>query len=155
MALVRAFLPADTDPVNLIMATCTRELRNVYTPKPNAEGVSQRQSHSTRIVAVDHTETVVGVAECVGRDSVLYVQGIAVAPTHRRRGVATDLLAHSTRLAADAGLQALEIATIKETGNVEVFCRLGFLVIDERVSERFLSQDSRPVTEVTLRRYVA
>ncbi len=155
MGIVRAFLAADTEPVNLIMASCTRELRRVYTPKPNVESVSERQSFSSRIVAVDHTETVVGVAECIGRDLVLYVQGIAVAPTHRRRGVATDLLAHSTRLAADVGVQALEIATIKETGNVEIFCRLGFLVIDERVSKRFLSQDDRPVTEVTLRRYVA
>lgn len=155
MGIVRAFLANDTEPVNLIMASCTRELRMVYATKPNTENLFQSQSHSSRIVAVDHTKTVVGVAECVVRASALYVQGIAVAPTHRRRGVATDLLAHSTSLAADAGLHALEIATIKETGNVEIFCRLGFLVIDERVSERFWSHDERPVTEVTLRRHVA
>lgn len=154
MVIVRPFLSADTEPVNRIMASCTRELRRVYVPNPNAESLSRRQSHSSRIVAVDRTETVVGVAECVGRDAVLYVQGIAVAPTHRRHGVAADLLSHSTRLAADAGHQALEIATIKETGNVEIFFRLGFLVIDERISERFLGQDGRHVTEVTLQRDV-
>lgn len=154
MGIVRAYLASDIEPVNLIMASCTRELRKVYASKPNAENVPQSQLHSSRIIAVDHTETIVGVAECVGRASALYVQGIAVAPTHRRRGVATDLLAHSASLAADAGLPALEIATIKETGNVEIFCRLGFLVIDERVSERFWSHDERPVTEVTLRRHV-
>lgn len=155
MGIVRAFLSSDTEPVNFIMASCTRELRKVYVPKPNAENVSRNQPHSSRIVALDHTETIVGVAECVGRESALYVQGIAVAPTHRRRGVATDLLAHSASLAADAGLPALEITTIRETGNVEIFCRLGFLVIEEHVSERFWSHDERAVTEVTLRRHVA
>ena len=153
--MIRAFLASDTEPVNLIMATCTRELRKVYVPKPNAARVAQISSQSSRIVALDHTATIVGVAEYIGRASALYVQGIAVAPTHRRQGVATELLAHSTLLAAEAGLSALEIATIRESGNVEIFCSLGFLVIDERVSERFWSPDERPVTEVTLRRYVA
>lgn len=153
--MVRAFLTTDTEPVNIIMASCTRELRKVYTPKPNAENVSQSQSHSSRIVAVEHTEAIVGVAECIGRASALYVQGIAVAPSHRRCGVATDLLDFCTTLAADAGLPALEITTIKETGNVEIFLRLGFLVIAERTSERFWSRDERPVTEVTLTRHVA
>lgn len=155
MGIVRAFLATDTESFNLIMTSCTSELRKVYVPKPNVESVSPSQSYSSRIVAVDLTETVVGVAECVGHASALYVQGIAVAPTHRRRGVASDLLAHCATLAADAGLPALAIATIKETGNVEIFRRLGFLVIAERVSDRFWSRDERPVTEVTLRRYVA
>lgn len=50
------------------------------------------------------------------------------------------------------GLPSLQVATIKETGNVEVFKRLGFAVIEERISERFLGQHGQPVTEVTLKR---
>jgi ribosomal protein S18 acetylase RimI-like enzyme len=155
MGIVRAFLAIDTEMVDLIMTACTRELRTIYSLKPNAENVSKSQARSSRIVAVDHTEKVVGIAECVDRASAIYVQGIAVSPTHRRCGVATDLLAYSASLAADAGFCALEVATIKETGNVEIFRRLGFFVISERVSERFWSHDERSVTEVTLRRHVA
>lgn len=154
MNIVCAFVASDSEPVSLIMASCTRELRKVYAPKPNAETVARSQSHSSRIVAADCIGTIVGVAECIGRASALYVQGIAVAPTHRRRGVATDLLAYGASLASEAGLPALEIATIKETGNVEIFRRLGFLVVEERISERFWSHDERPVTEVTLKRHV-
>lgn len=155
MNRIRAFLATDTEPVNSIMAACTRELRMIYAPRPNVADVSQNQAHPARIVAVDVADTIVGVAECIGRASALYVQGLAVASTHRRRGVATELLAHCTALAGDAGLPALEIATIKETGNAGIFRRLGFLVVDERVSERFWSRDQKPVTEVTLRRAVA
>jgi len=84
----------------------------------------------------------------------LYVQGIAVAPTHRRRGVAGILLDYIATIAVDMGLPALSVATIKETGNVEVFRRLGFIVIEEQASERFLGIHGQPVTEVTLRRNV-
>ncbi|WP_333876840.1 GNAT family N-acetyltransferase [Methylobacter sp.] len=154
MSIVREFLTDDTEPVNLIMTTCTQELRKVYGPKPATKRVSKIQPNSSRIVAVSPKDTVVGVAECIHRELALYVQGIAVAPTYRRRGVATDLLAHCNSLAADAGLNVLEIATIKETGNAELFCRLGFFVIDERVSDHFWHHDKQPVTEVTLRRHV-
>lgn len=155
MGIVRKFLTSDTEPVNLIMSACTQELRKTYAPKPTNESVTLVQPNSSRIVAVSPKDAVVGVAECVRRALALYVQGIAVAPAHRRRGVATDLLAHCNSLAADTGLNVLEIVTIKETGNVEIFCRLGFFVVDERVSERFWRNDKQSVTEATLRRHVA
>lgn len=154
MSIIRAFVASDIEPVSLIMASCTRELRKVYVPKSNVAAVVHNQSHSSRIVAVDCTGTIVGVAECIGRASVFYVQGIAVAPTHRRCGIATGLLAYSALLAREAVLPTLEIATVKETGNVEIFRRLGFLVIDERISDRFWSHDERPVIEVKLKRHV-
>lgn len=58
------------------------------------------------------------------------------------------------KLAVDKGYAALEVATIKETGNVEIFKHLGFSVIEERISERFLGSHGQSVTEVTLKRYV-
>ncbi|MBA3997863.1 MAG: hypothetical protein C0489_04085 [Candidatus Accumulibacter sp.] len=156
MGIVRSFAAIDTEPVGLIVSSCTHELRMIYAPKPDAGtdagSVFQSRHRSSRIVAVDDAGTIAGVAECVGRAAALYVQGIAVAPTHRRCGVATNLLAHCASLAASAELPFLEIATIKETGNVEIFLRLGFIVIDERVSECFWSYDRQPVTEVRLRR---
>lgn len=155
MSMVREFLIRDTESVNLIMSSCTQELRKVYAPKPTTKSVSQIQPSPSRIVAVSPKDTVVGVAECVYRAPALYVQGIAVAPTYRRHGVATDLLAHCNSLAANAGLNVLEIATIKETGNAEIFCHLGFVVVDEHISDRFWRHDKQPVTEVTLRRHVA
>jgi len=156
MLVVRAFRPADAESVEFIMASSTRELRAVYSPKPRAEMASvDHSSSSTRVVALDRTDTVVGVAECIARPLALYVQGVAVASTHRRRGVAGALLGHLATLAVDMGLPVVQVATIKETGNVEVFKRLGFEVIEERISERFLGLHGQHVTEVTLKRHVA
>lgn len=155
MFAVRAYITTDAESVQIIMASCTGELREIYAPIPQAEIVSANHSSpNSRVVAVDHTETVVGVAECIVRPTALYVQGVAVAPTHRRRGVATALLGYIAKLAIDLGLPALQVATIKETGNVEVFKRLGFTVIEEQISERFRGKHGPPVTEVALKRSV-
>jgi ribosomal protein S18 acetylase RimI-like enzyme len=155
MIIVRPFVESDAEFVNLIVASCTRELRTVYCSRPLSNASAVASSYSlARVVAVDHTGTVVGIAECIERPSVIYVQGIAVAPTHRRSGIAGDLLEHIKSLAAHRGLPDLELATIKETGNVEIFRRLGFTVSEERVSERFQGSDGMPVTEVTLKRHL-
>lgn len=154
MITIRKFLASDTESVDLILACCTQELRAVYSPKPVPKSISEIRFHSSRIVAIGPEETVVGVAECIYRQSALYVQGIAVSPAYRRHGAATNLLTHCNSLASAVGLNILEITTIKETGNADIFCRLGFLVADEQISDRFWRHDKQPVTEVTLRRHV-
>ena len=103
-------------------------------------------------MAVDDADTVIGVAEYITQEVDLYVQGVAVLPTHRRRGVARTLLGHITTLAIDFGLPALSVVTIKETGNLEIFESLGFIVVEERTSDRFVGIQGQPVTEVVLRR---
>lgn len=155
MIAVRAYVTTDAESVQLIMASCTRQLRAVYVPIQHVEIASDNHSSpNLRVVAVDCTDTVVGVAECISHPSALYAQGIAVDPMHRRLGVARALLDHIAKLAVDMGHTVVEVATIKETGNVEIFTSLGFAVIEERTSERFLGQHGQPVTEVTLNRYV-
>lgn len=155
MSTVRPFTAGDTRAADLIMASCTRELRQVYGPRPDAAAPAPEAAYSSRLVAVDEAGIVIGIAECIGRSTALYVQGIAVAPARRRRGVAGELLAYGALLAAATGSPALELATIKETGNVEIFCRLGFRVVGECLSQRYWSREKRPVTEVTLRRLLA
>jgi hypothetical protein len=58
-------------------------------------------------------------------------------------------------IAADLQLPALIVKTIQETGNDEIFRRLGFHMIDEQVSERFNGPHGQAVFEVTLERAVA
>ena len=155
MISVRAFAATDIESVQCIMASCTRELRAVYAPVPQADKASADHAPpGSRVVAVDHAGTVVGAAECIARPQALYVQGVAVAPTHRRCGVARALITYIVSLARDMGFPVLQVATIRETGNAEVFERLGFSVIEEQTSERFQGRHGQPVTEVTLERHV-
>lgn len=154
--MVRPFVESDTDAVNAIRAACTLELRAVYTPIPaNGTAPASRSHPSFQVVAVDRSSAVVGIAECIRHPSAIFVQGLAVAPTHRRCGVARELLAYIASFAEANGFSVLELAMIKETGNVNLFLRLGFAVCREQTSERFVGRDGTSVTEVTLKRRLA
>jgi len=153
MITIRNFITTDTDTVKHIMTLCTSELRAVYKPKPKSETILTSHSLSnTRVVAVDDADTVIGVAEYITQEVDLYIQGVAVLPTHRRRGVARTLLGHIATLAIDFGLPALSVVTIKETGNVEIFESLGFIVVEERTSDRFVGIQGQPVTELVTKK---
>lgn len=90
MITVRTFTTSDAEPVQNIIASCTIELRAVYIPRPDIVSANYA-SVTTRVVAVCHANTVIGVAECIDHLMALYVQGVAVAPTHRRLGVASAI----------------------------------------------------------------
>jgi N-acetylglutamate synthase-like GNAT family acetyltransferase len=155
MAVIRPYYPADAKQVDFIMQSATCELRTIYVLNPIANVYSCDHSKSvTKIVAIDNFGTVIGVAEFIVRSSDIYAQGIAVAAPHRQRGVATALLANIAELSINLALPHIQVTTIKETGNVEIFKHMGFTVIEERISARFIGQDEKPVTEVTLQRMV-
>ena len=84
--------------------------------------------------------------------SAIYVQGIAVAISHRQCGVAKAICNHIEMLAVGLHLPALQVKIIQEMGNVEIFKLLGFHVIEERTSNRFVGLQGQPVAEVTLER---
>ena len=157
MIHVRAGLPGDADAVTRTMLACTRDLRAVYVPitavQCTLDGAGPTGS---RLVAVDPVGTVVGVGEFVVRGaSAVYVQGLAVASANRRQGVAAALLEHVAAYARKSGIPMLEVATIKETGNLDVFWRLGFRVVAESVSKRFCDVEGGNVHELTLRRPIS
>lgn len=155
MILVRAYRPDDAEQVGQIMQECTSELRTVYVLNPQVSAAASRSLPVlNRVVALSDTGAIVGVAEFEARQFALYAQSVAVAPVHRQRGTAGALLNYIAAAAVDLGIGIVEIATIKETGNVAVFARLGFSMVAECPSERFLGSDGQVVTEVTLRRHV-
>jgi ribosomal protein S18 acetylase RimI-like enzyme len=57
----------------------------------------------------------------------------------RRRGVARSLLVDLIQTARAMGALRLSLYTIREAGNVDVFQRLGFRVVDEHIDVYFES----------------
>lgn len=64
-------------------------------------------------------------------DDRVHVRGLAVHPELRRRGVARRLVEYVAERGAGAGCRAVSLFTIRETGNAEIFQRLGFRIIRE------------------------
>ena len=62
----------------------------------------------------------------------LYVDALATAPEHRRRGVATALLAHAERIALESGRPAVALDTPESNaGALALYERAGFAVAEK------------------------
>ncbi|XBC65518.1 GNAT family N-acetyltransferase [Defluviimonas sp. SAOS-178_SWC] len=81
----------------------------------------------------------------------LYIGKLAVAESHRRKGLARQLLAHAESRARDLGLPALEMQSrVELTGNHAAFEAMGFVRAGETAHEGY----TRP-TSFTFRKAVS
>ena len=105
---------------------------------------------AARVVAIVDG-TVVGTVRYGVIGDRIHLVRLGVDPKHRRAGVARALVAFVARQAESAGLRALSLYTVRATGNVKIFDRLGFqetlphgdVAQPECVSEAFLEFEVR------------
>ncbi len=156
---VRAANADDADGVAAVEAEAIATLRTTYRP---TSGAVARRAHLderlARLVATGRIASTIERVKTIVVGTVLYrldgdalvVTGMGVAATWRRHGVARALVRHLARIGRDGGAAKLRLFTVLETGNVEIFTRLGFVVVDERTAELFERDDAAPLTEVTM-----
>jgi N-acetylglutamate synthase-like GNAT family acetyltransferase len=106
---------------------------------------------ATTVVAV-LGKRVVGVVEFLVEADGVLIQGLAVHPKYRRRGIAHALVEHLEQVARYRGKSMLFLRTINETGNRLIFARLGFVTVGEQPSTKFEGSQSEQVTEVSMQR---
>jgi ribosomal protein S18 acetylase RimI-like enzyme len=123
-------------------------LRRVYRPTPEALARYRRMPALPRLVALIDG-TVVGTVEYSLGDELLHLMGLYVAESHRRRGVARALIDELARI---AGNRPVTLDTIRQTGNVPIFERLGFAVLHEAPAEHVESISGEPLVDVLLER---
>jgi ribosomal protein S18 acetylase RimI-like enzyme len=98
---------------------------------------------------------VVGVVQFHISEDRLSFLGLGVHPRFQRRGVAGALIRHLETIGRNCGCKAVILHTVRETGNVEVFQRLGFLVESEEPTTLFQSDRFSALSEVVMRREVS
>jgi GNAT superfamily N-acetyltransferase len=125
------------DELAAVTASAIATLRHTY--RPTAAAIA-RARPSRRLVAVARGE-IVGTLEYDGG----HVVGLFVHADHRRRGVARALL-------AALGPRELSLFTIRETGNVPIFVRLGFAVVREELATDYVSDVYAQLHEVHMLR---
>jgi ribosomal protein S18 acetylase RimI-like enzyme len=149
MFVIRIVVPEDEPAAKAVTETAFEPVRAIYKPKkPTAAEASQ-----IRLVAVRDGE-IIGVVSCMPKPGRLHLMGLATHPAHQRRGVARALIDHAETIARAVGLPQLSLYTVKETGNVPVFVRLGFRIVSEQPDQWSESPDGRPLTEAYMERPV-
>lgn len=141
----------DKDEVAGLIALATEDLRRVYRRATNVYGPTMPEAEhaAVSLVAVEG-EAVVGVVEYCEKEDSLYVRGLAVHPQQRRRGIAKNLMRQVETIAARRGKRKVTLSTIKETGNPNIFIKLGYTVINQAPANGFESLDGKSVTKVDM-----
>jgi GNAT superfamily N-acetyltransferase len=123
-------------------------LRRIYRPTAEALARYRRMPALPRLVAlVDNV--IVGTVEYSLGDELLHLMGLYVAASHRRIGVARALIDELARI---AGNRPVTLDTIRETGNVPIFERLGFAVLHEGPALHVESVNGELLVDVLLER---
>jgi ribosomal protein S18 acetylase RimI-like enzyme len=142
--------PGDEAAIDRVTISGLATLRRTYRPAPAA--IERKAARSLRrLVAID-ADAIVGTVEYAIDDHRLHAIGLHVLETHRRRGVARCLIDALATIATRAGARKLSLYTIRETGNVEVFERLGFTVIAETPAGDLVGESHERLTEVYMER---
>ncbi|QDT44778.1 putative acetyltransferase [Gimesia alba] len=150
--LIREATSAEADEVAAVFEAAFAPIRLIY--RPTAETlVRQADQHreETRLVAVID-EQVVATVEFDLHETYLHVLGLAVHPDFQRRGIAGCLLDWISNHAINLGRHTVVLETIKETGNVPLFEKLGFQVVDEAIASWCVSEIHEQLYFVTMER---
>jgi ribosomal protein S18 acetylase RimI-like enzyme len=114
-------------------------LREVYRPTPDAVQSKQNMASSlNRLVALDGPD-VVGTVQYHLKVDRLHLLGLAVSPCRRRAGIARAIIEGLRAIAIAHKCNRLSLYTIEQTGNVKIFERLGFEVIQRTPAEGVIS----------------
>ncbi|HTL32777.1 MAG TPA: GNAT family N-acetyltransferase [Kofleriaceae bacterium] len=134
--LIRPAVAADEPGIAAVAESALAVLRRIYRPTPAAIARKHEQRKLPRLVAVAGTE-IVGTVEYALAEDRLHLMSLFVLASHRRQGVARALVDELAKL---AGTRPLSLNTVRETGNVAVFERLGFSTVREEVTHDLVGE---------------
>ena len=142
---------SDSAQVAHVLDAAFAPLRTVYVPTREAAQRQEQLPAAMRVVAEVAGRIVATVEADQGRHN-LHLVGFAVHPSFQRQGIGRALV---DWIAAHLTAPAIELATIRETGNVPVFERMGFEVVGEKVADWCHSAQFERLHEVTMSKSLA
>ena len=150
MIEIRETPPQDADEVRVIEEHANRFLRRVYRPTLAGHANRTRLSRDlTRIVAC-WGDKIVGTTQYYVEGGIMRLLGVAVHEDYRCQGIGRALVDRAVEWAREEGVSAVRVSTIKETGNVPIFERLGFQVIGENADDLCEGVNGEKVTDVEM-----
>ncbi|WP_417382799.1 GNAT family N-acetyltransferase [Gimesia sp.] len=152
--LIREAKPADDAEVTTVFETAFEPLRSIYRPTGAALArQAERAQAGTRLLAEIDGKIVATVQYDLHADHI-HVIGLAVHPDFQRKGIAGQLLDWICIRTKNLGQPAVVLDTIRETGNVPLFEKLGFRVVHEEKATWCISDTYQEVHDVKLQRAI-
>ena len=152
MIHVRHSTAAEAQIVQEVVAAAFATLRTIYRPNQDAISTLDRDAYNSQQLLALDGDVAVGTVNLTIKEGAMVVSQLAVLPIYRRQSIATQLLNHAERIACDSGHTTLSLNTIMETGNVEIFERLGFRKTRQHAADWCISPDGNKLTDVGMDR---
>ena len=150
MITVRPERVEDQAETQNVIAAATATLRQTYRPKQNAiENKARISPGLQRLVAVAGGR-VVGTVQYYLEGQSVRVICLSVHTDYRQKGGARSLIRHLEKIGIGEKTTQLKLHTVRETGNVNIFKRLGFTVVAEREDDLFESDRFEKLTDVEM-----
>ena len=129
---VRLASPDDAGAIAAVLLAAFRDFEPLYSPQgfrattPTAEQIALRLAEGPSWIAVDEAE-VVGTVSAVERAAEIYLRSMAVLPSARGRGIATQLLRTVEAFAVSRGARSLTLSTTPFlTAAIRLYEQAGF-----------------------------
>jgi ribosomal protein S18 acetylase RimI-like enzyme len=148
--LVREPVSEDTTELTEVDRLATADLRKVY--RPTALALEHRaliNPNLQRLIAVLEGR-VVGAVQYHIKGERLSFLGLGVHPDFRLRGIATAIVQNLEKIGRLRDCKAMVLHTVRETGNVGIFERMGFEVESQMPTLLFESETASTLHEVVM-----
>lgn len=145
---------SDAEALKEVKTLAVAPLRQIY--RPTQAGFAERAAkiYRRKPLVCEHKGRVVATVEIEDHGDTYHLVGPLVHPEFQRQGIARRLVDHIAEIAREQGKQALSLNTVKQTGNVGIFSRLGFQIVSESVADGALQESliNEPLIDVYMER---
>ena len=147
---IREFRKEDSEDLLIIEDQMNQFLRKIYRPtETGRENRSRIATELKRIVAIFEGK-VVGTARYYFDENFLRILGLGVHEDYRLKGIARSITYHIRELANTKRCIALRLFAVKETGNVQIFERIGFRIVSEHQDGLLEGLNGERVTDIEM-----
>jgi N-acetylglutamate synthase-like GNAT family acetyltransferase len=137
---VRKALISDEEEIKNAFKSGIKTLRKIY--RPNQKTLENRKRINRdlkRFVAIIDKK-VIGTVQYYIDNLCMKILGLSVLEDYRKQGVSRKLFEAIEELAKEKYIPKISLYTVKETGNGDIFKKLGFTVVSEK-SDEFSESD--------------
>lgn len=160
MILFREATTQDTEQLKVLEDHMNRKLRQFYRLSEFGQANYERRlkiqpqlPNKYTVIVGSLNQMVVTTIQYQAENGILFLFGLSVHEEFRRRGIAREVMKYLIALVKAQKLKLIRFNTMRITGNVEIFQKLGFIVTSEKASVLCEGLNGEQIMDVQMEMY--
>ena len=132
---IREAIDTDKEYIDIVSKSGIDTLRKTYRPNQKALKNKKKINRSLKRLVALIDEKIVGTVQYYADKSCIKIIGLSVLADYRKLGISRKLIEFTENVSRKNGIFNITLFTVKETGNGDIFEKLGFNIIREELDE--------------------